>query len=210
MKIKNINIATSWNDVTLKQLDALRHVNNDDRDAEFKIIDILSDLTFDDAYRLDMNDFNTIMDKLKFLNTNPDVVIPTEELVINGRKFTVTLMAHRMTAAQFLDYNSIMNMDVDKKNARVMACFTIPDNHSYNDGYDTEELIDFLWNNLSVQEVANYTRFFMILYKAFAEAMVKSSIRETKKMKIPAVKKKELITQQKELLHLIKSGGFTA
>lgn len=207
--MNEITIATSWNDVTLEQFEKLQQLNIDNPEAEQKIIAILTNKTVDEIYDLPYHVYYELLLKTDFLKTEPEKYSPAPKITIDDITFDVTLSPQTMTAGQFLDYKTLIGMDdIDKKLARLMMCFMIPEGHSYNDGYNTEEIIDILYKNMSVVEVTAYSNFFMILYQAYSKALVEFSIRELKKdKKMKRDKKKFLVERLNEVKALMNNGG---
>lgn len=207
--MNEITIATSWNDVTLEQFEKLQQVNIENPEAEQKVIAILTNKTVDEIYDLPYQVYYDLLSKIDFLKTEPKKYSPSPKITIENTTFDVTLSPQTMTAGQFLDYKTLIGMDdIDKKLARLMMCFMIPEGHSYNDGYNTEEIIDILYKNMSVVEVTAYSNFFMVLYQAYSKALVEFSIRELKKdKKMKKDKKKFLVERLNEVKALMNNGG---
>lgn len=207
--MNEITIATSWNDVTLEQFEKLQQVNIENPEAEHKVIAILTNKTVDEIYDLPYQVYYDLLLKIDFLKTTPEKYNPTPKITIDNTTFDVTLSPQTMTAGQFLDYKTLIGMDdIDKKLARLMMCFMIPEGHSYNDGYNTEEIIDIIYKNMSVVEVTAYSNFFMMLYQAYSKALVEFSIRELKKdKKMKKNTKKFLVERLKEVKALMNNGG---
>lgn len=206
---KDIEMATSWDDVTLEQLDKIEKVDIKDPFAGAEIVSILSNIPTDDVLAFDLDTFNTLYNKTLFIKNAPRKCIPEAKLKIGDIVYNVTMNTQNMTAGQFLDYKSIMSMDnIDKKLARLMLCFMIPEGHEYNDGYDIDMHLNNIYKNMTVVEVTAYSNFFMTVFKAYSIAMLKYSIRELKKDKsIPQETKKFLIERLKEVIALTKNGG---
>lgn len=206
---KDIEIATSWDDVTLEQLDRIEKVDTNDPFAGAEIISILSNVPIDDVLAFDLDTFTTLYNKTLFIKDTPRKCIPEAKLKVGDIVYNVTMNAQNMTAGQFLDYKSIMNMvDIDKKLARLMLCFMTPEGHEYNDGYDIDMHLNNIYKNMTVVEVTAYSNFFMIVFRAYSKAMLKYSIRKLKKDKsIPQETKKFLIERLKEVIALTENGG---
>lgn len=209
-KIIDLRVPTSWDDVCIRQFEALQSIDKDDENADFEIVSVLCDIDQDIVESLPIKEFGSILSKLSFLSTSPQPHRPAKQLLIDDKVINVTLSAQEMCAAQFLDYKNILSKEnVDRRTARLMAVFMIPDGKEYNKGYNTNEWIDFLNNNLSVVEVQSYTNFFMLTYKTFATVFLKYSIREMKKMKgLTQEERMKILTPLQQGLTIIQNGGF--
>lgn len=207
-----IKMITDWSEVTLEMLDKLQNVDINSDFARAEIISILTGMNVDEVLALDTNDYIALANKTEFLNTLPEKRIPNDVLTIKDRQFNVVLSPSQMKAGQFLDYKILIALDdVDKKQARLMSCFMTPVGHIYGaDTYDKNEMIDFLWKNMSVVEVTSYANFFMLQLKAFSIATLKHSVRTLKKdKKIEKAKKEEAVQKLNEVIATIKDGGLS-
>jgi len=211
MKIK---VPTSWSDITLEKFDKLVEVSNNvdltDIEREMKLVSICTDLSLDDIESLEMGQYSSIVSKLAFLSTPVKNGIPNGRIFIDKKGYEVDMFMGKISAGQFLDYQTMISReDLDKRSARLLACFTYPVGAKYNDGsYDVEELVDKIYTNVSVAEVAAYTNFFMLEYKVLSEIFLQSSEKKIMKLKeISEQEKKELIAKLRKSRAIINSFG---
>lgn len=191
-----IKVPTNWNDVSLKQFDELVETSNDKNltiaDREVKIISILTGLSVQDVFNLDVPSFQAISNSLTFLNKMPVKTMPKEKITLNGKEYHVDLYPKNFIAGQFLDYKVILGEQIDKKTARLVACFLYPEGAHYNDGsYDVEEVVNTINEHMSVVEVTGYTNFFMIQYTAYASSLLEYSKRQVKRSKVMSKQEKQ-------------------
>lgn len=208
----DIKIATSWDDVTLEMYDKIANINVTDEMDVLKIISILSNVDMKTVENITVAEFNELSSKLSFLKTDVKPKKPTENIIIDGIVYNVTLLPQNMTAGQFLDYRTILTSDdIDKKLARLMCCFMIPEGHKYNDGYDTETLVNVIYENMSMVEVSSYSNFFTVVFQAYVKVTLQYLEKELKRMKKRKMDK-EVITAMQEQIRminlLIKNGGY--
>lgn len=208
----DIKIASSWDEVTLEQFDKIQQIKNIDEFTTADILSVLTNIEAEELLLLDVADYSALVDKIKFLNEHPRKCIPESKIKIGDITFNVTLSALKMTAGQFLDFKSLISADnIDKRLARLMLCFMIPEGHKYNDGYDTEEMLDVIYKNMTVVEVTAYSNFFTLQLKAYADATLEYSVKQIKKdKKLTMEQKKFLIARIKEVKDIIKNGGCLA
>lgn len=207
---EDIKIATSWDDVTLEQFDRLQEIDKDDVFATADILSILTGLDAEELLKLPSDEYMMLCNKINFLNDMPRTCIPEPKLKLGDVVFNVTLAPQDMTAEQFLEYKSILMADkIDRKTARLMMCFMIPEGCKYNDGnYKIDEMLDLIYKHMSVVEVTAYANFFMIQYQAYTKAMLEYSERKIKKNKaMTKQQKKFLIMRIQEVKDIIKNGG---
>ena len=172
-----VQIADRWEDVSLRQYDAVMALDPSQGNEDFTIalIEILSNLSRDEILALPYAEFVKLSGRLAFLNTQPATHVPKSHIVVGGKPMTVTTTVGNILAAQFIDYKSIMAAkDIDMRLARLCSCFVFPADCKYGTDYDTEKHVAFLYDNLGVVEALSLANFFMIQYKAYTESSLRS------------------------------------
>ena len=210
----NIEVPTSWNEVTLKQFDKILEISNNKdltiAEREIRLIATLTDTEISVIQNLDAPSFQNISNNLSFLNTKPEKKVPVDSFVLNGKDYHADLTPVNWTAGQFLDYKVLAGEDIDKKAARLIACFVYPEGAAYNDGsYDVEDVVNDINEYMTVSEVTGFTDFFMLQYTAYAKALLAYSERKIKRSKaISKQDKKKILEQMNKSKDLIKSFGM--
>lgn len=209
-----INIPTNWSEVTIEQFDKVLEISNNKdltlTEREIRLVAVLTKMSISDVESLDAPTFQMITDKLIFLNTKPEKVIPVESFVINGKDYHADIAPRSWTAGQFIDYKVLAGEDIDKKPARLIACFVYPEGSAYNDGsYDIEDVVNDINQHMSVMEATGFTDFFMLQFTAFAKAFLGYSKRKIKKSKVMSEQdKKKILEQMNKSKDLIESFGI--
>ena len=210
----NIEVPTSWNEVTLKQFDKILEISNNKdltiAEREIRLIAALTDTEISVIQNLDAPSFQNISNKLSFLNTKPEKRVPVDSFVLNGKDYHADLAPVNWTAGQFLDYKVLAGEDIDKKAARLIACFVYPEGAAYNDGsYDVEDVVNDINEYMTVSEVTGFTDFFMLQYVAYAKALLAYSERKIKRSKaISKQDKKKILEQMNKNKDLISAIGM--
>ena len=210
----NIEVPTSWNEVTLKQFDKILEISNNKdltiAEREIRLIAALTDTEISVIQNLDAPSFQNISNKLSFLNTKPEKRVPVDSFVLNGKDYHADLAPVNWTAGQFLDYKVLAGEDIDKKAARLIACFVYPEGAAYNDGsYDVEDVVNDINEYMTVSEVTGFTDFFMLQYVAYAKALLAYSERKIKRSKaISKQDKKKILEQMSKSKDLISAIGM--
>lgn len=172
-----VQIADRWEDVSLRQYDAVMALDPSQGNEDFTIalIEILSNLSRDEILALPYAEFVKLSGRLAFLNTQPATHVPKSHIVVGGKRMTVTSTVGNILAAQFIDYKSIMAAkDIDMRLARLCSCFVFPADCKYGTDYDTEKHVAFLYDNLGVVEALSLANFFTIQFKAYTESSLRS------------------------------------
>lgn len=209
-----IKVPTNWNEVTLKKFDKILELSkNADLtpvEREIRIVAALTDTEISVIQNLDAPTFQMITEKLVFLNNKPEKKVPVDSFVLNGKDYHADLAPRSWTAGQFLDYKVLAGTEIDKKAARLIACFVYPEGAAYNDGsYDVEDVVNDINDYMSVVEVTGFTDFFMLQYTAFAKAILAYLKRKVKKWKgTSAQEKSEIIKNLSRSEDLISNIGM--
>lgn len=212
---KIINVPTSWSEISLETMDKIAEISNNsiytDEQRETEFIKLLTGLTDDDIDNMNIVDYQKILNSLKFLNQPISKVLPKDSIELNNKTYNVLLYPSRMTAAQFLDYKTIMASDMNHKTARLIACFVVPEGAKYaDDSYNPDDVVNDIYKYMSIEYAYGLTFFFESQYKAFATGILAYSIKEIKKDKeMPQEMKSQVLKKLQEVKAIMKNGGFT-
>ena len=212
---KIINVPTSWSEISLETMDKIAEISNNstytDEQRETDIIKLLTGITDDEIDNMNIVDYQKILNSLKFLNQPISKVLPKDSITLNNKTYSVLLYPSRMTAAQFLDYKTIMASDMNHKTARLIACFVVPEGSKYaDDTYNPDDVVNDIYKYMSIEYAYGLTFFFEIQYRAFATGILAYSIQEIKKDKeMPQEMKSQVLKKLQEVKAIMKNGGFT-
>ena len=212
---KIINVPTSWSEISLETIDKIAEISNNstytDEQRETDIIKLLTGITDDEIDNMNIVDYQKILNSLKFLNQPISKVLPKDSITLNNKTYSVLLYPSRMTAAQFLDYKTIMTSDMNHKTARLIACFVVPEGSKYaDDTYNPDDVVNDIYKYMSIEYAYGLTFFFESQYKAFATGILAYSIQEIKKDKeMPQEMKSQVLKKLQEVKAIMKNGGFT-
>jgi len=210
----NITIPTSWKDISLGTFDKLIEISNNadltDVEREIRITAALLKIDVATLMGIESADYFTITNKLTFLNETPKKIMPADKITLNGKQYKVDMYPNHWAAGQFLDYKVIAQRDdLDKKTARMIACFVYPIDSQYNDGsYDPDEIVDTINDYMSVEEATGLINFFMLQWQASATALLEYSKRKVKRSRVLTKdQKKELLKNLAQGQNIIKYSG---
>ena len=212
---KIINVPTSWSEISLETMDKIAEISNNsiytDEQRETEFIKLLTGLTDDEIDNMNIVDYQKILNSLKFLNHPISKVLPKDSITLNNKTYNVLLYPSRMTAAQFLDYKTIMTSDMTHKTARLIACFVVPKGAQYaDDSYNPDDVVNDIYKYMSIEYAYGLTFFFESQYKAFATGILAYSIQEIKKDKeMPQDMKSTVLKKLQEVKAIMKNGGLT-
>lgn len=183
MKELELNIPTSWDEITLKMFDEIVRAEGNPYEKTVSILETLSGIDEKvlrelPAITLESSGLNK---KLEFLTKEPIKRAPGEKLKLNGKNYNVGLYPAKWTAAQYLDYNTVLGSGEQKKLARIIACFAVPEGKKYGD-YDYEAVVNELYEHLPVTIAMGFASFFQLQLHAFVKAL--SAYTEKKKKRL--------------------------
>ena len=212
---KIINVPTSWSEISLETMDKIAEISNNssytDEQRETEFIKLLTGITDDDIDNMNIVDYQKILNSLNFLNQPISKVLPKDSIKLNNKTYSVLLYPSRMTAAQFLDYKTIVASDMNHKTARLISCFVVPKGAKYaDDSYNPDDVVNDIYKYMSIEYAYGLTFFFEIQYRAFATGILAYSIQEIKKDKeMPQEMKSQVLKKLQEVKAIMKNGGFT-
>lgn len=162
----NINVPTSWNDITLRQFVKLMRLQEEEGKEEPSIVDIMAVLTDTDKkyiYSLPSDFANTIMAHLLFLN-EPLKEEPKAEVEINGEKYKINYM-EKLKFGEYTDANTVMANDKFDY-ASLLAILCRKEGEKYDDDFiaDHIEKRTEMWNNQPITKVYPLITFFLTLH----------------------------------------------
>lgn len=173
MKEINFNIVTAWSEVTLEMFDQISQITGEPHEQVPKLLSILSNASEEDILSIPAGKFESlgINQKLSFLAKAPRKALPMAKIEICGKKFNVSLYPQKWTAGQYLDYSSIIGTETDKKIAKLIACFCVPEGHRYGEDYDFDEVVNLIYKNIDIETALGYAGFFQLQLTAFEKAL---------------------------------------
>ena len=205
-----IEVPTSWYDVPwnlFEEISAIGAANLEDSEKEIMLISKICGISVEEVMDLDAASISAIDSRLQFLREKPEKKMPSAVWECRGRRFRVDLYPAAFKASQFIDYKVISGMEIDRKIARLICCFLYPEGKEYNEGYDLEEVVDYVNTNMSVPEVTGYADFFMLQYRAYADSLAGYSMRLLKRSGIPRRERRRIAESLRKGRDLIRSFG---
>lgn len=209
---------TSYDKLSINKYKEIQQILIDDGGElaiQVRIVALLNDMTEDEVLNLGLNKYNELVQGTAFLMEKPklDGRIPSK-LVINGHECYITKNVNKLTTGQYIDYQSYTATDDQWKYlSNILACFIVPSGHVYGDGYDMDEIVGWLDENLSIRDALNICFFFRRKYLKSIRLMLTclelTMKRLKRKEKDPMVKEKlkELTEKMTEYrMHLQESG----
>ena len=202
-------IANNWDEMTfdiwLEEQEILMDQETDAVDKNVRLVALMYDMSEEDAYNEELNSFSNLLDGIGWLGKNPDIPEVAPAYNINGRTYIVNLNPQKVTTAQYIDFKGI-DINQPSNIPDALSVIMVPSGHTYNDGYDMEQVKKDIYECLRIPHALAITRFFFQQYKRLTlnslqslSQMLKKEARRTKdrekrnKIKIQIEKTEEMI-----------------
>lgn len=183
MKELNFTMPSSWDEVTLEMFDVITSNEENPYEKIQDILEILTGLPKSEIKELPATILESaeINQKLSFMTKEPMKRMPVEKLTLNGKRYVMSLYPAKWTAAQYLDYNAVLGGGPQKKMAKLVACFCVPEGKKYGEGYDFDKLVDEIYKHMPVTVAMGFSSFFQLQLTSYVKAL--SAYTEKKKKK---------------------------
>lgn len=201
----------------LKLLELLEEQSDyDELHLQASIIAVLNDMTEEEVLALKISEYGNKVKESQFIFKAPDVNNRCpDKVVLNGHKYHIVKDPRKLTAGQFIDFETFMNEENRYKYLpNILACFIMPEGKEYGE-YDALEVSDMIADYMNVEEALQICGFFRKqslvctrLTLRFLEERLKKEMRREKNPELK-MKLKEAMTKMKEYKDFIKNGtGF--
>lgn len=188
-----------WKDVTLGTFQRMNEISQIENEVErvVEYVALFNGMKTDDVLALPLDKFKEYMKDLAWMNTPPEIEQPREEYTINGHTYVLTMNFHKLTTAQYIDFQSYTKSE---DYSQMLSVFLIPKGKKYGEGYDAWEVQRDL-KAMPVGEVLGLMGFFIILYRSWSRALLKYSSRILKKAakREKSQELEETVTKMEEL-----------
>ncbi len=167
-----------WKDVTLGILMRMNEISRreDEMERIVGFVALFNDMTEDEVLALPLDEFKRHIGEMGWLDTPPEIEQPRKEYVINGHTYELTMDFHKLTTAQYVDFQSYTKSE---DYSQMLSVFLIPKGKKYGE-YDVWDVqIDL--REMPVGEVLGLMGFFMVLYRSWSRALLKYSSRILRK-----------------------------
>jgi hypothetical protein len=154
----------------------------EDIDIAVNRVSILSGLSESEVLNLDLQEFQILNEKARFLEKDAPKTNVASKYVLGDYELIPCKDIRKMTTGQYIDYQAYCKQ-ADLYIVDILSCFLVPKGMKYNDGYDIEDVKATIRENLSVCDVNALSDFFLNSLIASIAASLSCSERLAKKMK---------------------------
>lgn len=162
---------TSWRDVSINEYFDLTEKLSDESLKEYDKIVIklafVNNTTEDEIWSMNINDFRRLQVEALWLDSfDIPKDIKFNNITIDGEKYNVDTNLQNFSVAQYIDFQTFYPKY--KKDNRVLgnilACFIIPAGKQYADGYDIQDLVRKINENIDILTAEEIMFFFLKQY----------------------------------------------
>jgi hypothetical protein len=170
-----------WEDVTTQQYLEITEIQQREDTDYNKLLDITAVLNNIDVDEITISNFKEYAENIKFISED----IPLVEIKDEYDNYTLHKELSQMSMKQYIDFN---NYAKTNDYVGVLSVFLIPKGKQYNEGYDIEEVRQYILTMSCVNMITIYA-FFLMQSQIYMEHFQESL--KQKQMKILTKKKQE-------------------
>ena len=153
----------NWREISIKEYKRIVDLQKRELDDESTIIEliaILNETTPEEVWNYSMSYMNETTNQLGFINDFPKLKkVKYDKLKIGEWDLRCDINMKDFTVAQYTDFQHYWSLPT-KDLARVISVFYKPKGRKYSDGYDIEELVSDIEENIDIV-TANEIAFFL-------------------------------------------------
>lgn len=201
-----------WKDVSINlfyQIKKIMDADLEETDRKIKLLALLMDETEEEFSGRKIGEVQELAEQLNFMQKDPFIKTnDVKTLFINGAEYELRTKLEDYSVAQYVDFQNYIK-DGQNNLARMLSTVIIPLGKKYNDGYDIEEVIQNIGDNLSIAH-ANYIMFFFTKKLVSSIKVTQASLVWLKKMmnwnKKMQMKKMQLKKKIQKVKQTVKFG----
>ena len=160
------NVPTSWDDITLKKFQEINKYYSD-KDKEFdvrEVIHIMTDKTIDEVNELPAEFLQIIMEKLSFLQVEPEQQEPTNKIEVNNEIYQINFM-EKLKTGEYVSVDNILKADKNDY-ASILAILCRKEGEIYDSKFEAElfEQRKKMFEEQPITKILPIIGFFLNLY----------------------------------------------
>lgn len=199
---------TSYNQLSVgkyNELEAIAHDRSlDDIGRNTAILAVLTDKSERELMDMPIGEYAALGERASFLlHPAPAAQKTPRSYKLGEMELIPSADFTRMTAAQYIDYQTYANQQSADQLVQMLSCMLIPKGHKYNDGYDMGAVQSAIRDNMPITDAAAYANF--LLAKWRKSMRISLSYLALKSKRRERMRLWELV----EMLSIRNGGGLT-
>ena len=155
---------TKWNEMSIADFEKKLEIESlpvSDEEKEYQLAALCGGITYDQLLNQPLSMTQDMMTNIAFLYRAPREVKTQREYHIGTRDYTLLRDSSEMTTAQYIDFQSIVSLPTEENIAELMAIVLVPKGHTYNEGYNHNEIVEEIRNNFNIEDALSVASFFI-------------------------------------------------
>lgn len=160
------NVPTSWDGITLKKFQEINKYYSD-KDKQFdvrEVIHIMTDKTIDEVNELPAEFLQIIMEKLSFLQVEPEQQEPSNKIEVNNEIYQINFM-EKLKTGEYVSVDNILKADKNDY-ASILAILCRKEGEIYDSKFEAElfEQRKKMFEEQPITKILPIVGFFLNLY----------------------------------------------
>jgi ethanolamine transporter EutH len=153
---------------------------------------------------LPLPEYKDLASATKFLSTPPkyEAKLP-KKIIIEGKEFDVISDIKKMTAGQYIDYQTYIGLKDNKYLPHILSCFVIPKGEKYGQT-NVEEIIQLFNEKMNILYALSISAFFLRKWQSLTKGTLRYFIWKMKRMK-KKEKNKEVMEKMEQAISLLNT-----
>ena len=209
-------VPTSWEEITLKQFQEIeKYYSDKDKDFDIReVLHIFTNKTEDEINALPITFTNELMNKLMFLKDKPKDMKPTNQIEIDGVRYSINVM-EKLKTGEFVAIDTILKNDPHDY-ISVFAVLCRKDGEIYDSKFEAEEFnkrVELMGNQPAINMLPLIAFFFNLYIVRKTHSLLYSEVEEGLNLiqqsidnseNIGVFKRRSLNSQMKKLRKLVE------
>lgn len=200
-----------WDDITINDYLKIKEISEDESlsiaEKDIKTIALLCRVSENEIWNLSIPKVTKLRHQAQFLQEfSFPKDIKFKKIFVGKYECAINVKLESMTISQYVDFQEYFK-DIDSFMPHLMSVFLIPKGFKYNEGYDINDLIEDIGNNLSIIDYNTILFFFLKKYQDSTSNTLNSLAWNLKIQSMFMRKKNPLKMKYKELgkkIHQLK------
>lgn len=168
-------------------------------DIQVAIISILSGISEDDIMDMPIPEYKKLVSKTKFLTTQPtpNKKVPNT-ISMDGKEYDVILEVERMSAGQYIDYQTYIGYREERYLPHILSTIIIPKGEKYGQT-DLASTIKTIEEHLPISVAVSLSAFFLNKWRSLTKATLTYLILKMRMMMMKTRNKREKVMMRKAM-----------
>lgn len=197
----------SYNKLTIGkfiELQEMDYTGMSEIDIQVKIISILAEMDENSVMDLPLPEYKDLASATKFLSAPPkyEAKLP-KKIIIEGKEFDVISDIKKMTAGQYIDYQTYIGLKDNKYLPHILSCFVIPKGEKYGQT-NVEEIIQLFNEKMNILYALSISAFFLRKWQSLTKGTLRYLTWKMKRM-MKKEKNKEVMEKMEQAISLLNT-----